>query len=563
MNKNYNILLNEKLNKSTLNQEQRDLVNDYPILAEDDLQIARTTIFGLMDKDQYSDDRGHLVDYCNTAAEGDLPFFYEMIPALEFIPQGETAYTTPDKCICMSYPNTKIVPMDSNRFRRWYFVYCHECMHQLWDTFNVQDEIIKDEGECDFQLLNIASDCVINEYLANNCNHAKMPPIAGITAKVIKDDYGIDFNIKADTQRSLYDKLNKLVKPMRDALKQLAHQLGIDDQPQQGQGQQGQDQQGQQGQGQQGQGQQGQGQGQQGQQGQGQGQQGQDQQGQGTGAGGPGESTILTREMIEINRKRIEKILDKYKNTISGPLGEFVQKCKQSKKNGNLIMPVQKGGAHWDKKLMQTCNVFLKQKMFNLKKQYERTYSRIRRGERAFSAEDSGKRILKKGKKVRKDQIGFTMAVYVDVSSSMQGCIDRVFDVAYDVVDTMKKNYGKDKHIDPKQVETKMYVFDTDMREINYGSKCGAYGGTYSFHELLSDIHERNVDAFLNIVITDGEFNSIDDNAVVKNINDMDGLFILITNQPEGYFKKLARKVNETGKQKKLVDIYADQDFTI
>ena len=509
------MFLNEQLDKSSLNPKQLSLVNDYPILEESDLDIARTTIFGLMDKDDYADDRAHIVDYCNNAAEDDIPFFYDMLTAVEFIPEGSTAYTTPDKRICLSYPCPDIVPMNSDRFRRWYFIYCHECLHQLWDTFNVGDDIKKDDGECDFELLNIASDCIINEYLTNIDKKGKLPPTNGITTDYIKDNYGVDFDIKTDTQRSLYDKLNKLNQKQKQSLKQKS---------QQSQGQS----------------------------------QGQSQQGAASG-----ESDILTREIIETNRKKVEDILNKYKNSISGSLGEFVSKCKASKKKGGLIMNVSKGGSHWDNKLMDVCNSFMKQKIHNVEKQYKHTYSRWRRGEKAWQSTDNGRRILKKGKQVIKDQIGFDLAMYIDVSGSMSDCIDRVFDVAYDVIDTMIKRYGKSDVVDPKKVNTKAYTFDTKMTEIDYGKKCRAAGGTYSFHKLLSDIHERNVDAFINIVITDGEFNGVDDNEVVKLINDMDGLFVLITNQSDGYFEDLAKKVNSVGKQKKLVDIYADADFTV
>ena len=61
-------------------------------------------------------------------------------------------------------------------------------------------------GKYNHILLNIASDCVINEYLINE---KKLPPISNglITAKSLKDAYNVDYKPREDTQFTLYEKL--------------------------------------------------------------------------------------------------------------------------------------------------------------------------------------------------------------------------------------------------------------------------------------------------------------------------------------------------------------------
>jgi hypothetical protein len=521
-------------------QEQEKILSKYPILENGDFNIPRKTIFGLIGKDDLSDDRARLIEYCNNSADrNNEMYFYDSLCAVEFILEGATAYTTPDKRICLNYPCEDICPMDDKRFRRWYFIFCHECMHQLWNTFGVADKIKKDLGSCDFQLLNIASDCVINDYLKYDQNAGKVVPTSIILPETIKTKYGVDFDRLKDTQYSLYCKLNKLNQKDKDDLKD---QYGDDSQ---------------QGQGQQGQGQQGQGQ-------QGQGQQGQGQQGNRKKAG-KDDGGILTRADIEENERRMTKIIEKYSKQMGGMLGDFLNKCRSSQKleKGGLMIDVGKGSMHWDKELANVCNKFLKQKLINIKKKYTPTYSRIKRGEQAFGDNDRN-RVLKKGKKILKEKIGFNMALYIDVSGSMYNVIDKVFDTSYNIVNTLNKTFGKNEIVDPKKINLKSYVFTTKMREIKYGTKTSVGGGTYAFNDLLNDIHNYNQDAFLNIIITDGEFSSINWNDVQNIIKKMEGLVVMVTNNESNkdeFDNEMKKIIKSCGPKFKV--IYTDPDFTI
>ena len=647
---------------------EKELLEAYPLLKDKDFAMAKRSICNLMSKDDFADDRGHLTEYFNdTADNNDEMFFYEMLRALEFILEGATAYTTPDKRICLNYPNEDIVPMDNTKFRRWYFVFCHECLHQLWDTFAVADQIKKDLGSCDHQLLNVASDCVINEYLAKVIPDGKMMPNSIINADYIENTYGIKYNMKTDTQYSLYCKLNELSDEAKNQLK-------LQGQDNQGQGQNGQDQNGQDQNGQNNQG--GQGQGSQGSQSSQQNQgnedsnstnsdaksgknsstsaagnikkkldeaqerldngdiegakrltqeakedlsknssklsdkgkeklngangknpqqdiadlnsvvdelannvkgQDSDQNSQNDDKGGEKSSkssgdasngsdgNLIDRQLIEENRAAVEKICKKYAQSLSGGLEDFLKKCKSSKnmEEGGLLVQSQKGSAHWNKQLLLECDQYIHQKLRNQDRKFKRSFKKIRRGERAFTAQDfADGRTLKKGKVEMKDQIGFDIALYIDVSGSMCGVIDDVFDAAYNIVNTLKKTYSHDKLVDGDAINLKSYVFTTSMREIPFGKKCKTDGGTYTFEELLDDIYKRNANAFLNIVITDGDFSGINKGKVEKTLDKMDGLFVVVSNKPKGYFTNLVNHIKHTIGPK-LADIYADQNFTI
>ena len=641
---------------------EKELLEAYPLLKDKDFTMAKRSICNLMSKDDFADDRGHLTEYFNdTADNNDEMFFYEMLRALEFILEGATAYTTPDKRICLNYPNEDIVPMDNTRFRRWYFVFCHECLHQLWDTFAVADQIKKDLGSCDFQLLNIASDCVINEYLAKVIPDGKMMPTSIINADYIEETYGIKYNMKTDTQYSLYCKLNELSDEAKNQLKQ--QNQNNQGQGQSGQGQSGQDQNGQNNQGDQKQGSQGsQGnedgnsansnaksgknsstsaasnikkkldeaqerldnadiegakrltqeakedlsknssklsdkgkeklngangknpqqdiadlnsvadelanndKGQDSDQNSQNDDKGDEKSSKSSGdASNDSDGNLIDRQLIEENRVAVEKICKKYAQSLSGGLEDFLNKCKSSKnmEEGGLLVQSQKGSAHWNKQLLLECDQYIHQKLRNQDRKFKRSFKKIRRGERAFTAQDFvDGRTLKKGKVEMKDQIGFDIALYIDVSGSMCGVIDDVFDAAYDIVNTLKKTYSHDKLVDGDAINLKSYVFTTSMREIPFGKKCKANGGTYKFEELLDDIYKRNANAFLNIVITDGDFSGINKGKVEKTLDEMDGLFVVVSNKPKGYFTDLVNHIKHTIGPK-LADIYADQNFTI
>jgi len=190
---------------------REELIKDYPVLGDNSFKFCLNTILSL-DGDGLTSDRGRIIDYCDVQSDNDDDmFFWEMLCAVKFINEGATAYTTPDKIIALNYPCEDIIKQDKERFRKWYFVYCHECLHQLWDTFEVGKEIETNTGKkYNHDLLNIASDVVINDFLEHISPSGKLTPDNIYDADTLKDKCGVEYDRKIDTQYSLYLKLDAL-----------------------------------------------------------------------------------------------------------------------------------------------------------------------------------------------------------------------------------------------------------------------------------------------------------------------------------------------------------------
>lgn len=108
--------------------------------------------------------RVKLLEYIDSTADNnDDMFFYDMMEFIRFLHPDDKAiaFTTPDKLIYLNSPGK---PGENRRV--WDFIYCHECLHQLWETFAVADKIKKEGIEYNHMILNVASDCVINDYLS-------------------------------------------------------------------------------------------------------------------------------------------------------------------------------------------------------------------------------------------------------------------------------------------------------------------------------------------------------------------------------------------------------------
>ena len=105
-----------------------------------------------------------------------------------------------------------------------------------------------------------------------------------------------------------------------------------------------------------------------------------------------------------------------------------------------------------------------------------------------------------------------------------------------------------------------MFAFDYNIKEIEYGKRCTADGGTMPFNSLLKEINKRTKENLINIVITDAEM-EIDEKDITDLLKELKGLLIFISNQTNSATKTIENisKNNKT----KLVFIQADSDFTI
>lgn len=285
--------------------------------------------------DNEEDFRVKMLEYINdTASDNDDKFFYDMVEFVRFLnPKNDAiAYTDPYRQIFLNSPG-KI----GKNIRYWDFIYCHECLHQLWETFGVEEKLKEEDPKgFDHYLLNIASDCVINDYL--HALRKKPMPDGLITPEYLDKKYGVSYDRKNDTQYTLYKKLidagaKEIEKMHQDPM--LQQNAGDGQQSGQQGGQQGGQQSGgQQGDGQQSGGQQGGGQQSGGQQG---GQQGGNQKGDG-GFSGSSDDAIDKMSGDEAaqdaanSAKAAKDALDKAKNSVGqgGNPADDLEKMKKT-----------------------------------------------------------------------------------------------------------------------------------------------------------------------------------------------------------------------------------------
>ena len=173
------------------------------LLNDDDFKSVKYSIENVSKIDGKEDFRVQMIEYINdTADNNDDVFFFDMLPFVAFLNPNDDAiaYTTPNKTIFLNSPGRV-----GESHRVWDFIYCHECLHQLWDTFAVGAEIEKNGVEYNHNILNIASDCVINDYLSYYRKKTMFED--GISPEYLKEKFNVEYDRKSDTQYSLYLKL--------------------------------------------------------------------------------------------------------------------------------------------------------------------------------------------------------------------------------------------------------------------------------------------------------------------------------------------------------------------
>lgn len=579
----------------------------------DEFRYTKTSLLYAAEADGDLDKRVKIFDYIDDE-NNEGTFYYDMLEFFRFLDpsdpatQGHIAYTTPDHLLYFNAPNEYIT--NPRELAQWDFVYCHECLHQIWDTFAVGEKIKKDGLEYNHRLLNIAADCIINDFLRRI--EKKVPFEEGIFPETIEEQFGgIKYNPKKDTQYSLYVKLQKWLKDNNEDLNKKINQdenfkkaVEQSEKHERGDGPNGKQptdsQDGQQGQGQSGDGQgggqqgQGDGDGQSGnqngdQQGQGDGQgsdgQGQDSQGQqgnqgnqnagsknnqgnGDGQGGQGGAgkgngalgdakEISAAEQAAI-REKARKVINKYKDAMSGNLGDFIKKCKSSVKGESQGLDVgARSGNHsnWNKTLTTNIMSYVSQRV-RTRTQYESSWRRISRRQNTVKPGD----LLMKGKKRKKDQIKVNIAFYIDCSGSMGGCIDNVFDSAIAIGEALKKNFGREAASSNgaiSEFDFKTFVFNDSIHPVEWGKRYGASGGTLPFDGIVDYIKENTNDYLINVIITDAEFD-IKRDVVMGMLNEVYGLIQFVTNSSNKTIESMAM-----GSKGKLQYIEADPNFSI
>ena len=538
-----------------------------------DFKFVKESLIKASEKDGKERVRIKALEYIDTtSSNNDDMFFYDMLEFVRFEDpsSSHTAYTTPDKLIYLNCPCERV----GESAKKWDFIYDHECMHQLWDTFKVGNKIEEKFGECNHKLLNWASDCVINDYL-NYYRKKPYPTDDLITPEYLKSEFGITYDRKNDTQYSLYVKLMEKI----DEIKKDPNYQNADDnsngEPQGGSGE-GESQNQSQSQGQ-NQGSKGEGKGENkskgGQEGNNKGSKdnkgqekgstsSKDKENQGEGEGnkeekkngegkegkegnpnGNGEGTSQKGDNIETDtdlaelRKKASEIIEDYKKKISGDLGNFLKKCKGSlemKKDG-LMVKANKGFAEWNQKMNAHINAYVKNRIFKKKREYKKTYQRVKRGS-GFVEQGQP---IKQGRKIKDDKMNINAAFYIDRSGSMSGNMDNVFDACYIICEALKKNFSREKVVG--NIYFKIHAFDDNIEELKYGKRVQARGGNVPFHEILEYIEKNTNDFLINIIITDGQY-TMSEPEIKKFLKNIKGMVIYIANNDDAdILKKLSK----------------------
>lgn len=251
--------------------------------------------------------------------------------------------------------------------------------------------------------------------------------------------------------------------------------------------------------------------------------------------------------------KKAEAKVKKWQERISGDIGQFVRKCVKSAELNpdGLVVKVDKGASLWNSKMQTYMSTFVKQKIFSKHRQYQRTYKRIKRGSGIVKYGEP----LQKGKKIRNDKLTINVAFYVDISGSMYNCIEHVFKAAYQISEAIKNKFGRDQVVD--DVVFKMFVFNTQIKEIKWGTTVPARGDNVEFSDIVKYMSTHTKEYMINVVITDARF-TIGKNQVKTFIKDIDGMLLFITNCESKDMEELSKEFKT-----QIFYILADKDFTI
>lgn len=256
---------------------------------------------------------------------------------------------------------------------------------------------------------------------------------------------------------------------------------------------------------------------------------------------------------IEEISKKAKETIKKWQQKISGDIGDFIQKCRKSVELNptGLTVKIDKGASLWAAKMSSYMTAFVKNKLAKKHREFKRTYKRIKRGTGIIKFGEP----LQKGKQLKDDKLTINVAFYIDTSGSMTSMISQVFDAAYQISESIKKQFGNDKVVDG--VEFKMFEFNDYIKELKWGTKTHAKGGNVEFSEIVKYMSTHTKTFMINVVITDARFD-IGKNQIKTFIKDIDGMLLFITNQGSKDMEELSKEFKT-----QIFYILADANFTV
>lgn len=549
---------------------------DPDFFSGDEMQALRHSLYFKTDK--YTEFRELVLDYINTSTYNPQDsFFFDMIPAIRFLynDHEHVAYTTQEKLVWLN------VPYEYKKVEWWDFIYYHECLHQLWSTFEVGDKIKKSGVKLNFRWLNLASDCIINDFLAT-LRKKEMPPNL-ITPEYIKKNFGVEYDRYTDDQLTLYMKMVESGKHPSD--EQIDKDMGDGDVGEGGE-ERGEDQSGQ-----------GDDTGQNAPNGQGNdGDEGGENGGDDEGQSGKGDGEALEMDPTKAPRKGafssgkldrskgvdrgfsydpkyeklsqsyINDIVSQYSNNLTGPLGNFVNKCKSAIGNIGKLKAVNNTGAgitfktnsqgtrDWNKRFNAVIDREVGRQVNKASSKFKKTYSRPKRG--AGVTKIGGPLI--QGKQRIKDGVTISIAYYVDTSGSMEGQpISNVCRAVNTLTVNIDKKYMKKDVV--KNTEFTAYSFDERFRKEQVPLNIPARNaGNIDLDELLIGMQEKTDTCWVNVIFTDAGFTVIP-RVCIPIIKKFKGIIVFVINSDmrEVEYKQIEKACSN------FIYIQADDNFSI
>lgn len=251
----------------------------------------------------------------------------------------------------------------------------------------------------------------------------------------------------------------------------------------------------------------------------------------------------------------VKEKLKKYKDSMSGIIGEFAKKTRRAKRvKDGVELPVTKANLAWDKELMRAIDAHVKQRVFKMKQITKNTYAKISRRSGIVKLGVP----IQPGKRVLDNKMVVKISFYIDRSGSMSvdDNITKAIRCANTIADAIEKKYKREEVISKTMFE--FYVFDTSIKEIPRKKYVQANGDNVGFEEIMDYIYKNTSDAMVNVVITDAEF-SFDVPKIKKFLEENVEFFVFVTNNQSPEMKSVARSIGD----KKLKYIYVGNSFDL
>lgn len=259
----------------------------------------------------------------------------------------------------------------------------------------------------------------------------------------------------------------------------------------------------------------------------------------------------------------VAKVTKQFANKLTGPIGDFLNKCRDSVKDIKRIKSEQKKVAvktyakraknAWDVDFKRIIDTYVTDCIQERKRAYKHTYMKPNRRQGQVKDGD----VIKKGRMPKPDKMDITMTFYIDISGSMSGGkVVNAFKAAYAYSDFIEKKNKSESIIN--SFDYTYYAFNTKFYKITGKKIPSANGDNVDFNRILEYIEEHSLNDMINVIITDAQFN-IGTQKCIECIKRTSGLFIVIANNSrnEFEFEKMKKALQE-----KFEFLQADDNFT-